>query len=163
WRNTEWCTTLPPKLRTYWINYDPDGDVNVECALTYDGQTWKPTLQVTALNNVSFCCHKFPYRLERGQGALSLNGNVLELNMVAFSGAQPVTIKGRFLNPGPNYSGRVEIRGEKIQMDEKLFAAIQRPKSREVIRALNPRGTIDVHCTLWRDVNDPLPSPLIHQ
>jgi hypothetical protein len=158
-----WRDTLPPAWRQHWINYDPEGDVNVECTLSFDGRAWKPTLQITCVNNVSFSCHKFPYRLERGQGSLSLRHQQLEVNLVAFSGAQPVTLKGSFQNPGPQYTGSMEIWGEKIQFDEKLFAGILKEKSRRAVRSLNPKGTFDFHCRLWRAPNDPLPRPLIHQ
>ena len=115
-------------------------------------------LRLTALENVSFRCYKFPYKLERGAGTLTLADKQLDLDLVAYSGAQPVTLKGRFYNPGPQYSGAIEIWGEKIQFDEALFAAILKEKSRATIRSLNPRGTFDVHARLWRDVERP-PAP----
>jgi hypothetical protein len=158
-----WRDTLPKQYRKHWTNYDPEGDVNVECTASFDGQDWRPVLKLTALNNVSFCCYKFPYRLERGRGSLTLQNKELDVNLVAFSGAQPVTLKGKFFNPGPEYDGSIEIWGEKIQFDEPLFAAILKPKSRDAIRSLNPRGTFDFHTQLWRQPNDPLPRPLIHQ
>lgn len=159
----EWRNTLKGAWRTHWINFDPEGDVNLNCTLTFDGTSWKPSLHLTALGNGSFTCHKFPYRLERGQGTLTLSGTTLDINVVAYSGAQPVTLKGTFQNPGPQYTGAIEIWGEKIQFDEKLFAAVIKPKSRETLRALTPRGTFDFHARLWRDPDDPLPRPEIHQ
>ncbi len=158
-----WRDTLPEQYRKHWTNYDPEGDINVECTVSFDGKAWRPMLKLTALNNVSFCCHKFPYRLERGRGSLTLQNNELDVNLVAFSGAQPVTLKGEFFNPGPEYTGSIEIWGEKIQFDETLFAAILKPKSRDAVRSLNPHGTFDFHTQLWRQPNDPLPRPLIHQ
>ncbi len=159
-----WRDTLSKEYRKHWTNYDPEGDVDVECTLSYDGQQWRPTLKLTSRNNnVSFSCYKFPYRLERGQGTLTLKDKVLDVNLVAFVGAQPVTLMGSFQNPGPEYTGEIKIWGEKIQFDEKLFAAILKPKSRDAIRSLNPRGTFDFRTRLWREANDPLPRPLIHQ
>ncbi len=158
-----WRDTLPEQYRKHWANYDPEGDVNVECTASFDGKDWRPMLKLTALNNVSFCCYKFPYRLERGRGSLTLQNKELDVNLVAFSGAQPVTLKGKFFNPGPEYDGSIEIWGDKIQFDETLFAAILKPKSRDAIRSLNPRGTFNFHTQLWRQPNDPLPRPFVHQ
>ena len=146
-----WANLLSEPWRTDWKNFDPEGDVDVECTLAFDGQHWKPTLEAKGLNNVSFTCHKFPYRLERGRGTLTLRDNVLDVAILAHSGAQPVTLKGRFLNPGPQFTGWIELQGDKIQFDEKLFAALLKPKSREALRSLNPHGTFNFHVHLQRD------------
>ncbi len=158
-----WRDLMPPAWKKHWTHYEPAGEVNFDCSLSFDGQKWKPWIQLTCLNNASFSCYKFPYRLERGRGTLTLEGNQLHINLVAFSGAQPVTLRGSFRDPGPNYSGKIEIWGEKIQFDEKLFAAILKPKQNKAIRSLDPRGTFDFHTVLWREPNDPLPRPRIHQ
>jgi hypothetical protein len=152
-----WGNLLPEPWRTDWKNFDPEGDVDLDCTLVFDGQRWKPTLEAKGLNNVSFCCHKFPYRLERARGTLSLRDNVLDVAMVAQSGAQPVTLNGRFLNPGPQFTGWIDIQGDKIQFDEKLFAALLKPKSRETLRSLNPHGTFNFLARLRRD------DPRIHE
>ncbi|HEX3725418.1 MAG TPA: hypothetical protein VHV08_04215, partial [Pirellulales bacterium] len=158
-----WGNTLDEPLRTDWKNYDPEGDVNFDCMIVSDGQTWQPTLHVTCLNNISFSCHRFPYRLEGIRGTLNLEANVLALDLMGFSGAQPVYVKGRFDNPGPNFSGVVDLWGEKIQFDEKLFGSLLKPKARETLRSLNPRGTFNFHAHLWREPNDPLPRPEMHE
>ncbi len=158
-----WGETLGEPWRTYWRDYDPEGDINLECSITFDGQRWKPVLHATCVNNVSFSCRKFPYRLERCRGTVTLNDTVLDVSVVAFSGAQPVNLRGRFFNPGPQYNGQLEIWGEKIQFDEKLFEALLKPKARDTLRSLNPRGTFEFHTRLWREPNDPLPRPEIHQ
>ncbi len=151
-----------PLWRIDWHNYSPEGEADLECTLRFDGQHWTPKLEVTFLNNVSFSCHKFPYRLEGGRGKLTLKGNVADVDLIAFSGPQAVTLKGRFLDPGPQFTGSIEIRGQQIQFDEKLFKALK-PKAQEAVRSLNPRETFDFHAILWRDANDPLPRPDIHQ
>ena len=151
-----------PLWRTDWHNYNPEGEVNLECTLRFDGRVWTPQVQVTLLNNVSFSCHKFPYRLEGARGKLTLNGNVADVNLVAFSGSQPVTMQGRFFDPGPQYSGMMEIRAQQIQFDEKLFRAFK-PKAQETVRSLNLRETFDIHAKVWRDKNDPLPRPNVHE
>jgi hypothetical protein len=153
---------LPDPWRVDWHNYSPEGEADLECTLRFDGKRWTPKLEVTLLNNVSFSCHKFPYRLEGARGKLTVNGNVADVNLVAFSGARPVTLKGRFLDPGPQFTGSIDIRAQQIQFDEKLFRALK-PKAQETVRALNPRETFDIHAVLWRDKNDPLPRPDMHQ
>ncbi len=148
--------------------------MNLDCTLLFDGQRLQPTLQVTCLDNVSFSCHKFPYRLEGARGTMTLKDGVLDVALTAYSGAQfqqaerregtrepslaaqqrggvPVTLTGKFNNPGPQYTGWIEIHGDTIQFDEKLFAALLKPKARETLRSLNPRGTFKIAARLWRD------------
>jgi hypothetical protein len=151
--DAKWAGTLPEPWATDWKNYDPDGDVDLRFTVEYDGQDFKPTLQATCLNNVSFSCHKFPYRLDRCRGTLTLQNKVLDVAMTAFAGAQPVSLNGRFWNPGAHFTGWMEIQGNNIPFDEKLFTALLvKPKAHETLRALDPReGTFNFITKLWRD------------
>jgi hypothetical protein len=149
--DSKWAAALREPWKTDWKNFDPEGDVDVDGTVAFDGQKWKPKLTVKGLNNVSFSCHRFPYRLERAGGTLALDDNVLDVAITAHSGPQPVTIKGQILNPGPQFTGKVEIQAERIPFDDKLYAALLKPKSRDTLRSLNPHGTFNVHATLWRD------------
>ncbi len=146
-----WSKTLPEPWRTDWLNFDPEGSIDLDCTLSYDGQRYTPNLRVACHNNVSFSCHKFPYRLERASGTLTLQNNALVVTLTAYSGVQPVKLSGRFWNPGPQFTGAMEVRGDEIQFDEKLFAALLKPKARETVRELNPRGTFNFYARLWRD------------
>jgi hypothetical protein len=90
---------------------------------------------------------------------MTLKDNVLDVALTAYSGAQfqqterregarepdlaaqqrggaPVTLRGSFSNPGPQYTGFIEIHGDRIQFDEKLFAALLNPRPRTP-RSLN--------------------------
>lgn len=173
--DSKWATTLPKPWCDYWRNYSPEGDVSVECTVVSDGRNIKPTLEVTFLDNVSFSCHKFPYRLEGGRGTLKFTENVLHVALTAYSGAQqfqgderrdgsrdavpgsplrggaPVTLTGSFSNPGPQYTGAIEIQSERIEFDGKLFAALLKPKAADTLRSLHPHGTFKIYAKLWRD------------
>jgi hypothetical protein len=158
-----WGNSLPEPWRTHWKSFDPEGDVNLDCTLVFDGHALKPAFSVTCLSNVSFSCHRFPYRLERASGTLTMADDMLETDVItAYSGAQPVYLKAHFDNPGPDFSGGVDIWGEKIQFDDKLFAALLKQRQRETLRSLNPRGTFNFHARFWREVGDPLPRPEMH-
>lgn len=150
--NRQWGDKLSEPWRTHWRNYDPDGHVDATCTIVFDGQRYRPTLDVTCRDDVSFTSHKFPYRLERGRGKLTLRNDVLDLGLVAFSGAQAVRLDGKFWRPGPQFTGWIEIRGEGMAIDEKLFTALAvKPKTHAALRALRPRdGTVDVFARLER-------------
>jgi hypothetical protein len=170
--DSKWARTLPKPWSTYWQDYDPEGEVDLDCTLTFDGDRIKPSLKATCLNNVSFSFFKFPYRLEGGRGTITLADDVMDVNLTAYSDAQfqqddnrdavrasdgsplrsgaPVTFNGRFYNPGPRFTGSIDIKADRIQFDEKLFAALLKPKARETLRSLRPHGTFRVETTLWR-------------
>jgi len=157
----KWESTLPEPWCIDFRNYAPVGDVDIDCVARFDGQRLHPTLEVRSLNNISFSCSKFPYRLEQCRGAIKLADNVLSISIVGHSGIQPVTLRGSFRNPGPQFTGSIEIFGDKLQFDERLFGAILKPKARETLRSLNPReGTFNVYARIWRD--DPR-IPELHQ
>lgn len=142
---------LPPQLealRGVWFKFLPAGEVDLRAKLTFDGQQWRPDLRVDLLD-VSFTYHKFPYRLERTSGSLTVEGRKLALNLQGFAGEQPVKIEGEILDPGPNFSGRVEIRGKDLVCDHKLLGALP-DKTREVVSSLHPQGTFDCYVLLRR-------------
>jgi hypothetical protein len=71
--------------------------------------------------------------------------------MVAFAGSQPVTLTGNFSNPGPKFTGSIEIQADKVPLDDKLFGAVLKQKSHETLVSLNPRGSFNVFARIWRD------------
>jgi len=148
----KWAAALPPNsdFRKYWLYYEPAGDINVVCKLEFDGQELRPNIAAHALGDVSFSFHKFPYRLERGRGSIVWREETLNVSLLAFAGPQPVTMTGQFLNPGPEFTGSIEIQADKVALDDKLFQAVLRPKSHETLLSLNPTGTFKLDARLWR-------------
>ncbi|REK07901.1 MAG: hypothetical protein DWQ37_20890 [Planctomycetota bacterium] len=150
----KWASALPEEFSKYWYYYEPEGEIDVDCELEFDGTKLTfPSLDVRCLDNVSFEFHKFPYRLERAHGSLTMSHGVLSVAMTAFAGSQSVSLSGSFLNPGPEFTGWLEIQADKIPLDEKLIAAVQPTKAHETLVSLNPSGTFNVFAKLWR--NDP--------
>jgi hypothetical protein len=67
---------LPESLRKHWQEYQPEGEVDADLRLSFDGMKWNPNLIVKCLN-VAFTYHKFPYRFERAGGTLVLAAGFL--------------------------------------------------------------------------------------
>ena len=139
---------LPENLQEQWYKYRPDGQIDADVKLVYDGRRWYPQLSVRCLD-VSFAHYKFPYRLEHGKGTLSLRDDVLQASLTAYSGNQLVHVDTQWQHLGSAATGWVEARGEGLPMDEKLLAALP-DRSRAVARALDLRGTLDFQYRLWR-------------
>jgi len=143
---------LPRTLEDLWYKYLPSGLIDVDARMRYDGQQWRPELAIRC-KNVSFTCHKFPYRVENTQGTLDLTGELLKISLTAQSGRQLIGITGQVQNPLDNATGGMEIRGDEIPLDEKLLAALP-GSSREVFRSLHPQGSLRVQARLWRQRPD---------
>ncbi len=140
---------LPEAVKDQWCKYRPAGTVDADLKLSFDGKAWHPRLSVRCLN-VSFTHHKFPYRLEHGKGSLELGDDTLQLNLTAHGGPQPVRVAAKVTGLSCGPTGWFEARGDELQIDEKLLIALPE-RSRAVVRALNPRGTISFLMRMLRD------------
>jgi len=140
---------LPPSLQKTWNKYHPAGRIDADVRLEFDGKTWSPEIAATCLD-VSFTHYKFPYRMEHGKGTLDLKDDSLNVNLTAYGGSQPVRLTAEIAHPLSGPTGWFEARGDKIQIDETLLAALPE-KSKKVVRSLDPRGTVNFYVRMWRD------------
>jgi hypothetical protein len=134
---------LPPPLQNLWCKYLPLGQVDADVELEFDGRNWRPMVSLRCLD-VSFTYYKFPYRVHHGKGDLELKDDRLALNLTAFSGSQPIRMKAEIQHPLSGPTGSFEAKGEEIAIDETLIKALNE-KYQEVVRSLDPRGTLDCY------------------
>jgi hypothetical protein len=140
---------LPGFLQDQWYKYRPEGQIDADVKLSYDGHDWKPEMTLRLLT-VSFTHHKFPYRLDHGKGNLCLKDDLLRVNVTAFTGNQPVRIDGEMRHPVTGPIGWIEAKGDDLPLDEKFLTALhERPRA--VARALDLRGTASFIYRLWRE------------
>jgi hypothetical protein len=140
---------LPVSLQDQWYKYRPAGTIDADATLLFDGAAWHPQLLLRTLN-LSFSHYKFPYRLDEGKGTLTLQDDKMSLNMTAYSNNQPVRLAAEVVRPGPEATGWMEARGEALEIDDKLLAAVP-DKSRPVLESLHPRGSLEFYLKMWRD------------
>ncbi|MBU4273370.1 MAG: AsmA-like C-terminal domain-containing protein [Planctomycetes bacterium] len=139
---------LPQSLQDQWYKFLPAGRIDADARLDFDGQKWLPEISARYLN-VSLTHHKFPYRLEHGKGTVELKDDVLKANLTAYSGSQPVRLTAEMAHPFSDPTGWFEAKGDNIQLDEALIAALPE-KPRKVVRSLDPRGTVNFYARMWR-------------
>ena len=149
---------LPYDWQAEWHKFLPAGEFDADFKLVYDGEQFRPELTILC-KSASFSYHKFPYRLERATGRLELTDGVLKLDLKAYTEGEEVRIFGQFRNPGPEAVGHVNISGNNIRLDEKLFLALS-DGGRRIVRSLNPRGTMNVSFDLWHGGESP---PRVHK
>ncbi len=149
---------LPVDWQGEWNKFMPAGEFDVDLTLNYEGQAWRPELTITC-KNVSFSHHKFPYRLERAQGRVELKSNLLTIDLKGFTEGEQVRVLGQYRNPGAQAIGWLNVRGDNIRLDEKLFLALN-DNCRRIVRSLNPRGTFNVSFDVWHGEESP---PKVHK
>ncbi len=140
---------LPEPMREQWYQYRPAGRVDVDADLVFDGRTWLPTVEARLLD-VSFTHIRFPYRLEHGVGTVQLSDGRVQVNVRAYSGNEPVRIDAEISDALGDPYGWLRVQGDAIPLDEKLLVALP-DGAEEVIRSLQPRGTIRVDYRMWRE------------
>ena len=139
---------LPESLQDHWYKYRPTGEVDADVQLSFDGKVWRPDITVRCLN-VSFKYHKFLYQLDHGRGTVELKGDLLKMNLTAYGGTQQVRLAAELAHPFTGWTGRFEAKGEDFPLDETLFQALP-AKPQEVVRSLNPHGSVNFDLTMWR-------------
>ncbi len=122
-----------------WYKFLPEGELHAKVNLAYEAGVWKPRIEARLLN-LAFSYSKFPYRLDRATGAMTLADNRLSINLTAYSGSQPVRIRGELRDPGPKYVGFVDIDGDNLSFDDRLLAALP-DQSRARCAPCDPRGS----------------------
>jgi hypothetical protein len=140
---------LPPSMQDQWRRYLPAGRIDADVQLDFDGHQWRPIISAR-WSNASLTYHKFPYRLEHGKGTVELNDSLLKMNVIAYSGSQPVRLAAEARDPFGRPFGWFEAKGDDIQLDEALIAALP-DQTRKLARAFDPRGKVNVYFRLWRE------------
>ncbi|MBX7071554.1 MAG: hypothetical protein K1X71_00290 [Pirellulales bacterium] len=129
---------LPEQWRARWYDFFLEGIVNVNAIVHYDGQSWQPDVSVECLDT-SFTYHKFPYRLENGQGHVRLKDDRLDFLLSTYSGADQVLIQGNVQNLYQDPGLWLEVRADRLAIDKKLLESLP-PTSRAVLTSFSPSG-----------------------
>jgi hypothetical protein len=152
-----WADALPESARGVWEKFLPDGEADARLHLKFDGRRWTP-YAVVEFHDASFAYHKFPYRVRQAAGNLQLAGNELTTNVVAYVGRQPVRITAKTYNPGPRFTGWLEVVADRIDLHDELIAALPEKPAR-VVQSLAARGYGSVYARFERTDPD---SPVVH-
>ncbi len=148
---------LPLQWRQIWNKFQPEGLVDLDLLLHFNGSRWVPVITADFVE-MSFAYEQFPYRLRRCRGRVHFENEELVLdNLQASASGRRVSINGRIIRPGPEFTGWVELSAdEPLDIDEQLIAAMS-GKSQEFVRSLAPHGEITAWGRLER--NDPRVPP----
>ncbi|MEX0819468.1 MAG: AsmA-like C-terminal region-containing protein, partial [Pirellulaceae bacterium] len=142
--NEQLATPLQGKYREAWDKFAPQGIIDADITMHYDGSDMKTSV-VADLLDASIAYYKFPYRLHHARGQVRLHEDVLEVdNVRASANGRPVRIRGKLHNPGPDVTGWLDLTvDEPLPLDDQLFVAIQ-GQGEQIVRSLNPQGMVRV-------------------
>lgn len=139
--NDELYSKLSPKIQKTWREYSPRGTVDLRWVLEFDGRNFLPDLVATG-NDCSFEFHKYPYRINNCSGLFSWNSQQAIVDLKATEDGQPVTIQAKINQPGPNWTGKldVQIHGF-LPINKKLIDALRHDEPLEKsIKDFSPSG-----------------------
>jgi len=139
---------LPDQWQAVWYKFLPAGEIHWRLALDFDGQRWAPKMEVDCVD-VSFTHHKFPYRVERATGALTLADDRMHVRLRGYGDGRPIDIEGQFDHPGPDSTGAVTVSTMQMPLSSRLLDALP-GKSQAIVKSLEPQGTINCLVRMWR-------------
>lgn len=141
---------LPEEFRPEWDKFLPAGKIHADVKLSYDGRHWSPELTVKCVD-AALVYHKFPYPLQHVEGTVEWKGDEVTVDLLGDGGGRPVRVWGKVFPTGPESRFWIKVTASEVPLDDKVFQAIPE-KSRPGVRALAPRGSIDVYSHVYRDV-----------
>jgi hypothetical protein len=140
--NLQLYRSLPASLQSQWKKFQPDGIADVSVTLRTAGNRLVPDL-VMKCRDLSFAYYKFPYPIQHASGIVRYHDNrVVIREFAAQAGRQRLYVSGEFTNPGPDFTGWLDLRAAgPIPIDENLLAAMQ-PAGRRIVRGLSATGML---------------------
>jgi len=136
-----WEGLLPDKLAAQWSKLLPAGEIDVRAAFARRAGRLQPDVSVRC-RNVSLTHYRFPYRLDRTVGTVTLKGTTLQLHLTGQAGGHPVHVAGTIDTAEAGGRGFVEVSGDGMRIDDALLAAMP-PRSADILRKLRAAGTFD--------------------
>lgn len=140
--NRQLLEVAPEAWKSQWYKFFLTGVVDAGLKLRFDGQNYEPQL-VCHCVDTSFTYHGFPYPLTGGRGVIKYLDDALEIDLRAQSGAEDVNIRGRVVNVRTAPGGSIEVAGDNLALDQKLFDALRDPV-RQFVKSLHPQGTFNL-------------------
>lgn len=135
-----WEALLPQSVAVHWSKLLPAGEVDVQAHLLRRAGVIRPDVSLRC-RNVSLTYYRFPYRVDRTVGTVTLKDELLSMHLIGEAGGHPVHVEAA-VGTAAGGRGFVEVRGDGMRIDDALLAALP-PKSADIVRSLRGAGTFD--------------------
>ena len=140
----------PIEYDELWDVFKPSGRVKAEVHLvrTQTGHPVDLSAKVYC-QDVAAVYRHFQYPLDHLTGELTLEKNLLKVDLQTLKGGQPVHLTGTIKNPGVDAEVRLDIQAGSIPIDDVLKRAMP-PDVRKVVDQFNPSGVVRGHASVYR-------------
>jgi hypothetical protein len=156
---------LPASFAPAWRRFQPEGKVDAELQLMFNGHSWRPHVVIDCRSISLTDSERFPYRVGQTAGRVTYapaeggESDRLSLDLTGVGGGGPIQIKAelRMLMADERAAGQrshcpvgwIEVAGSDVAVHEPLLAAIdaRSPQGGRFVRSLRPQGAFDLR---WR-------------
>ena len=135
---------LNDEVERLLARFDYEGTTDLHALLFCQNGVWHPKAVEMQISEIGFAFREFPYRLDRLAGNLFIDESaLLRFRFTSKLDAPLKTeIDGHYYNLFDDPAGKVEVTGEDIPIDLKLFRSMM-PAIQDVIDSLNPAGRLN--------------------
>jgi hypothetical protein len=137
----QWEGCLPESWAAQWSKLMPSGEIDLRARLARRGGAFEPKVTIRC-RDASLTHYRFPYRIDRTVGTVTLDGGALSIHLTGQAGGHPVHVQGAFRSRPTGTVGLLEVRGDSMRLDDALLAALP-ARSAGIVRALEAEGTFD--------------------
>ena len=139
----------PAEYDELWDVFQPRGRIDATVSVVRDKAGKPVDLSAKVLcRDVAAVYRHFQYPLDHLTGQLTLEKNMVAVNLQTLKGAQPVSLTGTIQNPGVDAVVRLEIQADAIPIDDALKNAMP-PDVRKVVDQFNPSGVVKAHAWVY--------------
>ncbi len=148
--NQQLLKLLPGELSGLWERFRPQGEVDLQAQVAWEQGRMRVSQATVHALGLSFTYHRLPYPVHKATGTLVLQGEQLQLELQGLAGGRPLWVRAQVENPGPQFTGWVQVQGSRLPVDQTLLQALP-SKPRAVVQSLHPQGVVSFACKFWRD------------
>ena len=135
-----WEALLPRQIAAHWSKLLPAGEVDLRAHVVRRGGAVTPDVSLRC-RNVSLTYYRFPYRVDRTVGTVTLKDDQLSMHLTGEAGGHPVHVEAA-VGTATGGRGFVEVRGDGMRIDDALLAAMP-SRSADIVRSLRGSGAFD--------------------
>ncbi len=130
---------LPEKIRPIWRMIQPQGVLNSNIELQFDGTKWIPKINVECKKG-GLLFEKFPFKLEDVFGSIQWDRDMLQLTL---SDGKHIAFGANFVFPATGLAGHFRLKAQNMPVNEKLIKACPEI-AQSIINDFDPKGTVNV-------------------
>jgi hypothetical protein len=143
---------LHPKVGVLYERFRPEGTAKGRFVFEMkDGHPLRKSLTFEP-DEMSVCFWKFPYQIDHVTGALDYDflQERSKFDVVGYSGAQPVNVRGYWKGVGKDSDAVIEIAAADIPLDQKLLNALVDQTYKDLATSFHPTGRGHIRANVRR-------------